>query len=99
MTFCYRVFDAGGDRMLAVCDKSVLGMEFESVDLRIHVSEEFYSSEECEGNGIIALIKSCTIVNAVGEKIIDIMMENGLVDESRILRISGVPHAQIISVE
>lgn len=94
--FCCRVFDTGGDRILAVCDSSVLGMVFEDDGLRIHVSEEFYFSEERDESGIVSLMESCTIVNAVGEKIIGIMLEKGIVDEGCILRVSGVPHAQVV---
>jgi hypothetical protein len=97
--FAYRIFNTGHDKMLAVCDKSLVGKNFNEGDLQIHVSEEFYSEEECGEDEVIRILKSSTIVNAVGEKIIRLMVENGLIKEGYVIHIDGVPHAQIIAVE
>ncbi len=99
MTFSYRVFDVGNERMVAVCDRALLGKEFSGDGLSIEVSEEFYSGSEGQWEEILPLVRESAIVNAVGEDIINLLVENGLVDRKYILNIGGVPHAQIISIE
>ncbi|MBI2173457.1 MAG: DUF424 family protein [Candidatus Aenigmarchaeota archaeon] len=96
--FCFRIHEAGSDRILAICDASVLGLLLEEGELRLEVSRNFYSGSGCDEKGALELLESSTIVNAVGEGIISLMLKNRLVEESNVLRISGVPHAQLISI-
>ena len=96
--FCFRIHDAGSNMILAICDESTLGLSLEEGELRLEVSRDFYSGSECDESEALELIESNTIVNAVGEGIISLMLKNKLVEESNVLRISGVPHAQLISV-
>ncbi|MDI6721035.1 MAG: DUF424 domain-containing protein [Candidatus Aenigmarchaeota archaeon] len=99
MIFAYRIFDAGPDRMLAICDKPLIGRKFEEGELNIYVSEEFYFEKECDGKKAVELAKSSTIVNAVGEGIVNLLAKNNFIDEKFVLQISGVPHAQIVAVK
>ncbi len=96
--FCFRLHEAGSDRILAICDASALGSSLEEGELMLEVSRDFYSGNECDESGALELLESSTIVNAVGEEIISLMLKNRLVKESNVLRISGVPHAQLISI-
>lgn len=96
MQFSYRLYGSGGDRMLAICDAEIAGRSFEEKELRIEVSE-FYSGSACDEKSAVRLMKSATIVNAVGRNIVSIMIKNSLVDEGMVLYIQGVPHAQSVS--
>lgn len=98
MEFSYRLHDAGGDRVLAICDAEILGRTFEEGQLRMEVSEEFYSGGRCGEKAVAKLVKSATIVNAVGRNIVDAMVRDNLVEKDRVLRIQGVPHAQAVSL-
>lgn len=44
------------------------------------------------------LINQSTIVNMVGENIVKTAVERGLIHPEAVLRISGVPHAQIVKI-
>jgi hypothetical protein len=96
--FACRIYNSGPERMLAVCDKFVLGKKFSEGEMSIHVSEEFYCGMECGEKEVVELAKSSTIINAVGKETINLMLANSLVREEYILWISGVPHAQVVSV-
>ena len=62
------------------------------------VSEEFYSEEFCDDERALDLIKNSTIVNAIGESIINLMLKENLIEKENILKINGVPHVQIITI-
>ena len=44
----------------------------------------------------VALIQQSTIVNMVGQNIVKRAIEKGLIHPEAVLKISGVPHAQIV---
>jgi len=84
--------------MLAICDADIIGKIFEEDDIQISVTKEFYGGVECDEKEALNLIKSPTIINAVGKDIISIMVQEKLVEKENILYIQGVPHAQAVSV-
>ncbi len=98
MRFLYKFYNSGGEKMLAICDADIVGKNFEEEDLQISVTEEFYADKECDEGEVTNLIKSPTIINAVGKNIISIMVKKKLVEQENVLYIQGVPHAQAVSL-
>ncbi len=96
--FSYRVFRQDSDTLLAIADRSVVGKKFEEGELGIFVSPEFYHEKTCSGGGAKKLIKSATIVNAVGADIVGLLVKEKVVASEKILTISGIPHAQVVKV-
>lgn len=84
--------------MLAICDADIVGKNFEEEDLQISVTKEFYADKECSEKEALDLIKSPTIINAVGKNIISIMIKKKLVEQENVLYIQDVPHAQAVSL-
>ena len=60
------------------------------------VHEEFYKGLKVNVDEAIDLMRQCSIVNMVGPCIVEKAVENGLVHPDAVLKISGVPHAQIV---
>lgn len=98
MQFSYRVFEQGGDRLLAISDAAIVGKTFSGGELEITVSRDFYAAGNCNANDVLKLIKGATIVNAVGNDIIGLLCAKGFVDRRNVLLIGDVPHAQIIII-
>lgn len=96
--FAYKIFRQESDTLLAISDFSVIGKTFEEGDRQIFVSEDFYYGKVCNGNEAKKLIRSATIVNAVGKNIVSLLVKEHIVDKNSILIIKGVPHAQIITL-
>lgn len=96
--FSYSVFESGDDRLLAICDSELAGKTIKDAKINFHVSKEFYAQKTCAAEGAKNLIKSATIINAVGNKIISLMIREKIIADN-VLRISGVPHAQVIMVQ
>ena len=94
--FSYRVFNHQDEVLLAIADKSILGMTCEDGDLSITVSD-FYAGRACDSGEALKLIKRATIVNAVGREIIALLIREKCVGKDSVLKIGDMPHAQIVA--
>ncbi|WEU40778.1 MAG: DUF424 family protein [Candidatus Odinarchaeum yellowstonii] len=96
---CYiKIFNLGRERMVAVCDKNLIGRVLKDGKLRIEVKESFYKGEIVSIEEALEEIKKATIANIIGNEIIREAIKSNLIHESVVLYISGVAHAQIVKV-
>jgi hypothetical protein len=86
----------GNDRILAACDEEILGQTFIGDGARIHVSEAFYGGESVDAAVLVERMKSVSIMNLVGERVISIAIAEGMVSEDSIIVIGEVKHAQVV---
>ncbi|MBD3155309.1 MAG: DUF424 family protein [Candidatus Aenigmarchaeota archaeon] len=95
--FCYKVHGLPGkkDRILAICDRELIGKVIRKEPL-FEVGKEFYGKEICDEEEILEKMKSCTIVNVVGKKIITLCVEKKLITKENVILIGEIPHAQFI---
>lgn len=84
--------------VLATCDCELLGKVLRDGKMVFEVHEEFYKGYKVTLDEAIELCKQSTIVNMVGHYIVGKAVEEGLVHPEAILKISGVPHAQIVRI-
>jgi uncharacterized protein len=98
MKFAYRVYREGDDTLLAVSDYEILGEKFEDKDLVLEARREFYHEEVCGREEILELLESATVINAIGKNIINVLVEENIIEEEKVLKIGGVPHAQIVRI-
>lgn len=84
-------------KIVAVCDKELLGKKFEENNLQLEINEKFYGGKETKKAEAISVLKKAqeedACFNFVGEKAIKIGVEAGIIDENCIIRIGGIPHA------
>lgn len=93
--FRFHVHRSGREVLLAACDEEIVGREFRDGRLRIKVVEAFYGSDRIGPEELALRLRTCTIANLVGERVVSPAVEHGFVAEERVLRIAGVPHAQM----
>jgi len=62
------------------------------------VREEFYKGLKMTVEEVIDLMEQSTIVNMVGHNVVNRAIEKGLIHPDAVLKISGVPHAQIVKM-
>lgn len=87
-----------GRIILAVCDSDLIGKKFEQGKLQIDLTTDFYKGEEKTESEILLMIQEAYILNLVGEKSVKLGLKQGLIDETHILNIQGIPHAQCVIV-
>ena len=84
--------------LLAICDAELLGKTLRDGDVVFKVQEEFYKGVKVSVDEAVELIKQSTIVNMVGDRIVKRAIERGFVHPEAVLKISDIPHAQIVKM-
>ena len=91
-----KVYKRGNDLLIGACDEELLGKKFEEGKLQIEVNKDFYDGERISPEALKKYLVDATIANLVGEKTIKCAIELGLVDPDCIIKIKGIPHAQMV---
>jgi hypothetical protein len=91
-----KIYKRGNDLLIGACDEKLLGKKFEEGKLQIDVKREFYGGERIDPKALKKLLIDATIANLVGEETIRCAIEMGLIDPDCIIKIKGVPHAQMV---
>jgi len=88
----------GRNVLLAICDSEVLGKTLREGKIVFHVKEEFYNGGCVSVEEAVDMIKNSTIVNMVGKCCVEKAIQRGYVHPQAVLKIEGVPHAQIVKL-
>ena len=83
---------------MATCDANLLGKVLREGKIVFEIREEFYKGLKVSLEEAIDLVEQSTIVNMVGHRIVRRAVEKGLIHPEAVIKISGVPHAQIIKM-
>lgn len=84
--------------VLAMCDCELLGKVLRDGKIVFEIREDFYKGQKVTVEEALELCKQSSIVNMIGQCIVDKAVEEGLIHPDAILKISGVPHAQIVKM-
>ena len=88
----------GRNVLLAVCDCELLGKTLREGKIVFHVKNEFYNGRKATLEEAMGLNSNSTIVNLVGKCCVKKAIEHGFVHPEAVLKIEGVPHAQIMKL-
>jgi hypothetical protein len=91
-----KIYKQGNDLLIGACDEELLGKKFEDGKFQIDVSKDFYGGEKISPEDLKKYLQDATIANLVGKLTIKCAIELGLIDPICIIRINGVPHAQMV---
>ena len=90
-----KIHNPSGEVLIAACDEKLLGKTFEDDELQLHVNTEFYDGFRTDEKELLVHLKNSTSANLVGEIVIKCVIKAGLISDDCIIRIQGIPHAQI----
>ena len=88
----------GRNVLLAVCDCELLGRTLREGKIVFHIKDEFYNGRKASVEEAIGMIDNSTIVNLVGKCCVEKAIAEGYVHPDAVLKIEGVPHAQIVKL-
>jgi hypothetical protein len=91
-----KIHTKDSERLLAACDAELLGKTFTDGELRLKVSEIFYRAEIVSEDAFRERMKSVTMMNLVGDRVIAIAEEAGHVSPDSVIVIGGAKHAQAV---
>lgn len=84
--------------LLAVCDSELLGRTLHDGKIVFQIKNEFYKGRKASVDEAVGLINNSTIVNLVGKNCVDKAIVEGYVHPEAVLKIEGIPHAQIVKL-
>lgn len=82
--------------IVGACDEGLIGKKFTKGKIQIDVSSSFYDGERVNKTTLKKYLENATIANLVGVETVKCAVEMGLVDPRFVLKIKGVPHAQMV---
>jgi hypothetical protein len=91
-----KILEVQGEKIVAICDEDLLGRELREGDLVLHVNEAFYKGQLVPLSYAIQKAMEATVLNLVGENIVNAAIREGLIHPDAIIRVEGVPHAQAV---
>ena len=94
-----KIYKQGNDILIGACDKELIGKKFKEGKLQILVSKEFYGGREISIQSLIQYLKEATIANLVGKNTVECAIKIGLIDPDCVLKIQGIPHAQMVKMQ
>jgi hypothetical protein len=92
------VYRREGEVLVAACDEDILDKTFEEGDLNIRVSSGFYGKTLVSIQELTKMLSKATVANLTGNRVVEHAVSLGYVDEERVLKISGIKHAQFLYV-
>ena len=88
----------GRNVLLAVCDCELLGKTLREGKIVFHIKDDFYNGGKTTVDEAMGMIDNSTIVNLVGKVCVEKAIAHGYVHPEAVIKIEGVPHAQIMKL-
>lgn len=85
-------------RMVAAADADLVGELFEEDGVRVEVDADFYGGADARAQRgrVVEALRGASIANLVGERAVEAGKDADVVEEENVLRVEGVPHAQMV---
>ena len=85
--------------ILTVCDKEIIGRKFETPDLKLDLSSDFYKGKEKTEKEIIKLFQMSYMINLVGQKSVELGLKSKIISKKDIIKIKNIPYVQVVSLD
>ncbi|UCB58696.1 MAG: DUF424 family protein [Thermoplasmatales archaeon] len=91
-----KIYKQGNELLVGACDENLIGKKIEDGKFQLEIKKEFYDGERVSPDILKQFLAEATIANLVGETTIKVAIKMGLIDPDCIIRIKGIPHAQMV---
>lgn len=95
--FYFKVHQHPSETVIAICDEEILGQTFRGEKAKITVTD-FYRGDLVEEEFVRINIGVFTILNIVGNRIVDLAIREGIVSAESVMDIGGVKHVQAVKM-
>lgn len=93
-----KIYRRANDVLIAACDEKLIGKTFEEGKYQIKVRKDFYDGKRVTPKILKEFLKNVTIANLVGDETIKCAIEMGLINPEYVIKIKGIPHAQMVKM-
>jgi hypothetical protein len=98
MKVLLRIIKSSPYIFINICEKKFLGKVFKQGNIVIDVNNEFYDGEEVSIDYAFSLVDEATIVNIVGDEIVEEAIRRGIVHRDSVIKIGEVKFAQLYNI-
>ena len=85
--------------ILTVCDKEIIGKKFETPNLKLDLSSDFYKGKEKTEKEIIKLFEQAYMINLVGQRSVELGLKSKIISKKDIIYIEKIPYVQVVSLD
>ena len=96
-TFALRKIKYQETIMINICDIELLGKKINKGDFVIDISKNYFLEKEIDEEEAIILLKSSSVLNLVGDKIVNLALKLKLAKENSVKVIENIPFLMIFS--
>lgn len=82
--------------ILAACDEDLLGKKIEEDTFVLDLSSDFFNGTKLSDIEFLKLAKNAYMTNAVGKKVIELLLENAYITKTSLRYVKKIPHTQIL---
>jgi hypothetical protein len=93
-----KILNVNGEVLLAAADSDLMDRELREGKLHLHVKPEFYGDMKVSEQTFISSLGICTIANLVGDHVVNVAIDANYIDKENVIKIAGVPHAQLAKI-
>ena len=93
-----KVHGNGSNSVLAVCDKELCGKTLKSGRADFVVSKGFYEGKEISEKRLKTMLHEFENINIVGNKAVQLAMEEGIACKENVIEIGKIKHVQIFKI-
>ena len=86
----------GDNLVIGACDKELVGKKFREGKFQIDVAKTFYEGKLVDKKTLGKKLEEATIANLVGKETVNCAIKMGLIDPDCVIKIKGIPHAQMV---
>jgi len=98
MEFLLRVHKTKEGAVVAACDADILGKKFEEGEAVLDLSDKFFGGDAADLEKVKDSLKNFSSANLVGNKIVEELRREGLIEASGVKEIGGVKYACIFKI-
>ncbi|RMG32000.1 MAG: DUF424 family protein [Methanobacteriota archaeon] len=77
--FYLKIHEINGQKLIAICDKEILGKVIPHNGVKLKIREAFYGNIEYDADEVLQELKSFSQLNVFGERIAKLMIEEKIV--------------------
>ncbi|WMT51191.1 MAG: DUF424 family protein [Ferroplasma sp.] len=93
-----KILNINGEVLLAAADSELINRNLREGKLHLEVKQDFYGEMKVSEETLISSLRICTIANLVGERVVNAAIEANYIDRENVIRIEGIPHAQLAKI-
>ena len=93
-----KILNINGEVLLAAADSELINKHLREGRLHLEVKQDFYGEMKVSEDTLISSLGICTIANLVGERVVNAAIEANYIDRENVIRIEGIPHAQLAKI-